>query len=267
MNTLSLQNTGEAVSPPTPDDLLRTALDVGAGLLRSGGEIQRVEDTIRRICNYFGATHVEAFTITSLIIASVRMPDGSYSSQTRRILHSSNDLHKLHLYNTISREICSGRMTVGQAQERLLEIKKSTPYPLWVRFTGAVMAAGGFAIFFGGDIFDALAASLVGCAITALEILRPRFINAMSQSLISSFAGGMLSILLVRAGLGRSVDKIMIGTIMLLIPGLNIAISIRDMLNGDTVSGFIRLTQSILLAVIIALGYGGAILLMGWLLS
>ena len=36
------------------DFLLRTALDVAALTLRSGGEIHRVEETIRRICSAFG---------------------------------------------------------------------------------------------------------------------------------------------------------------------------------------------------------------------
>ena len=60
----------------TADDVLRTAMDVGEGLLRSGAEIRRIEDTITRIAKAYGAVHVEVFTITTLILASVRMPDG-----------------------------------------------------------------------------------------------------------------------------------------------------------------------------------------------
>ena len=49
---------------------------------------------------------------------------------------------------------------------------------------------------------------------------------------------------------------------MLLIPGLSIGNSVRDMLSGETVSGFLRFGQSIILAAIIALGYATAILFM-----
>lgn len=254
-------------SPPVTDDLLRTALDIGAGLLRSGGEVKRVEDTITRICTCHGASHVEVFAITSLIIASVRMPDGSYSCQTRRILNSGIDLHKLDLYNSLSRDICGGRITLIEAQERLRVIKKSTPYPGWLRFVGALLGTAGFTIFFGGTLLDAIAAALIGCIMMMLELIRPRYVNSMAQAIISSFVGGILSILVMRAGLGDNVDKIMIGTIMILIPGLTIGTSIRDMLNGDTIAGFVRLLQSVLLATIIALGYGAAILLLGGLLA
>lgn len=258
---------GSDLPPPTPDEVLRTALDVGAGLLRSGGEIRRVEDTITRICKYYGAVHVEAFTITSLIIASVRMPDGGYSNQTRRILRSGNDLHKLDMYNTVSRDICGGRLTIPQAQERMRLIKKSVPYPAWVRYIGAILGTGAFAVFFGGNTADAAAAAVIGVIMTTLEIYRPSYINDMSQAVISSFAAGILSYIFVRIGFGDSIDKVLIGTIMLLIPGLTIGTSIRDMLNGDILSGFMRLGQSVLLAVIIALGYGGALVLMREVLS
>ena len=80
---------------------------------------------------------------------------------------------------------------------------------------------------------------------------------------VGRFVAGVLAILCVRFGFGDNVDKIMIGTIMLLIPGLSIGNSVRDMLSGETVSGFLRFGQSIILAAIIALGYGTAILFMG----
>lgn len=58
-------------------------------------------------------------------------------------------------------------------------------------------------------------------------------------------------------------DKIMIGDIMLLIPGLMSTNAIRDVLIGDTLSGIIRLIAALLLAAALALGFMGAIILLG----
>ena len=77
--------------------LLCLALDVGEGMLKNGGEVSRVENTVERICKAYGAVHVEVFSIISVIHAAVRMPDGSYSSQMRRVKSSSNDLYRLEL--------------------------------------------------------------------------------------------------------------------------------------------------------------------------
>ena len=258
-----MQTTEIDTAQVTADDVLRTAMDVGEGLLRSGAEIQRIEDTITRIAYAYGASHVEVFTITTLIIASVRMPDGGYSGQNRRVLTPSTNLHRMRKYNEISREICAGGVTVEQAQQKLREVKRSEPYPLWAVYIGAIFAAGGFALFFGGSMLDGVVAAVIGVIITMLDAHRPSFINGMAQALISSFVAGVLAELCMHFGLCHNMDIVMIGTIMLMIPGLTIGTSIRDMLWGDIVTGSIRLIQSLLLACVIALGYGGAMLLMG----
>lgn len=244
------------------DAVLCTALDVGEGLLRSGAEITRVEDTITRICKHYGAVHVEVFSITTLIIASIRMDDGGQSSQNRHVPTSSNNLHRLQTYNAISREICMGNLTIEEAQKKLHSAKRSMPYGNWGVYLGAVLASGGFAVFFGGSWFDFIPAALIGIIMTYFDFHHPKYINPLAMSVISSFIAGVLAILCVRFGFGDNVDKIMIGTIMLLIPGLSIGNSVRDMLSGETVSGFLRFGQSIILAAIIALGYATAILFM-----
>ena len=250
----------------TADDVLRTAMDVGEGLLRSGAEIRRIEDTITRIAKAYGAVHVEVFTITTLILASVRMPDGGYSSQTRRVLTSSNNLHRLAKYNEISREICAGGVSIEAAQQKIRQVKRSEPYPTWIIYIGAVFGAGGFAMFFGGSWLDGIIAAAIGVIMTLIDTYKPPFMNSMSNAVISSFIAGVLAELCAYFGLCHNMDMVIIGTIMLLIPGLTIGTSIRDMLCGDIVTGSIRLIQSILLACVIAFGYGAAMLLMGGIL-
>lgn len=262
-NTETQRSTYESVAKyGTADAILCTALDVGEGLLRSGAEITRVEDTITRICRHYGAVHIEVFSITTLIIAAVRLEDGSYSSQNRHVPTSSNNLHRLQLYNAISREICVGNLSIDEAQKKLHDAKHSMPYGNWGVYLGAVLASGGFAVFFGGSWLDFVAAALIAIAMTFFDFHHPKYINPLAMSVISSFIAGALSIICVKFGFGDNVDKIMIGTIMLLIPGLSIGNSVRDMLSGETVSGFLRFGQSIILAAIIAFGYGCSIVFM-----
>lgn len=58
-------------------------------------------------------------------------------------------------------------------------------------------------------------------------------------------------------------DKVLIGIIMLLIPGIILTNSIRDILLGDIISGSLRLVEAILMAATLALGMMAAIWLMG----
>ena len=54
---------------------------------------------------------------------------------------------------------------------------------------------------------------------------------------------------------------------MLLIPGLALTNAIRDMMNGDTVSGLLRLCDSLLRALAIAAGFISIMTLIGGFLS
>ena len=247
----------------TADSLLCAALDVGEHLLKNGGEVHRVEDTIERICKSFGAVHVEVFTITNLITASVRMADGDMSQQMRRITDSVNNMYAVEELNEISRELCSGKLHINSLDDAIAKIKKKKVYPTWLTFVGAMCAAGGFAIFFGGTLLDGVCAAAVGVFLTFLDKYVPKIANQMVMTAINSFVSGILSILLVKFGLGVNVDKIIIGAIMILIPGIALNNSIRDMITGDVLAGFLRFIQSILLALMIAAGFAAAILLFG----
>ena len=71
-----------------------------------------------------------------------------------------------------------------------------------------------------------------------------------------------LSALSVRLGLGDNVDMISIGNIMLLIPGVALTNSLRDMFGGNTLSGIMRFIEALLQALTIAFGFALAARLM-----
>jgi uncharacterized membrane protein YjjP (DUF1212 family) len=87
--------------------------------------------------------------------------------------------------------------------------------------------------------------------------------NRMASTVICSFLGGVMSYLITMVGLGRNVDMIMIGVIMLLAPGAYFGYALRDLLFGDFLSGSLKLIQAILIAAMIALGCSLSILLFG----
>lgn len=250
----------------SPDEVLRSALDIGEHLLRNGAEIHRVEDTISRICNAFGAKHVEVFSITSVIIVSMQTPDGSYCQQMRRVYKTTHNLFMVEELNRLSRELCDGTLPLSDLPAAIASVKNKRPYPEWIYYFGAMCATAGFSVFFGGTLWDALGAALVALPITFVDRCAPRFLNQMVLTALNSFCAGALALLLYRLGLGDNIDKIMIGTIMILIPGLALTNAVRDMMIGDILSGMLRLLQSVLLALMIAFGFAAAMFLIGGVL-
>ncbi|MDP4118809.1 MAG: threonine/serine exporter family protein [Bacillota bacterium] len=236
---------------------LGLALDIGRDILECGGEISRSEDTVRRLCAALCGDKSEVFSITSLLIATVRTSKGEVT-QMRRIGVSSNNMDRLERLNSLSRKICSEKVPDEEINSVLTEPVK---YPFFIAYIGAVLAAGGFCVFFGGSVSDAIAAALTGIIIQLIgKIPTP---HALARTLLCSFAGGISANIAVMVGLGYHPDKIMIGAIMLLIPGLALGNSIRDILSGDLIAGSLRLAQSGLTALSIAAGFGAAIALFG----
>ncbi len=248
--------------PTDPGTILAIALDIGVEILRCGGEIHRVEDTVIRICRAYGAKEVSVFAITSLITAEVEMPDGTYATRNRRVMSTYNHLSRLEACNALSRTICTHPVSAEEVERRLEAIRVYRPLPEWLCYLGAMMAIGGFAVFFGGTVLDGLAAAAIGFVLTLFSRLRPVRINGMVKSLLSSFLAGVLSVLCVSVGFGTHVDKIIIGTIMLEIPGLSFGNALRDLLCGDTLAGTMRLIQAILQTLMIATGYMAALVLL-----
>ncbi len=76
-------------------ELLSCALDIGEQMLVSGAEVNRVEDSISRICKAYDAKRVDVFTITSSIVVTLQMNNGNTLTQTRRISKYYIDIDKL----------------------------------------------------------------------------------------------------------------------------------------------------------------------------
>jgi uncharacterized membrane protein YjjP (DUF1212 family) len=237
------------------DYLLCLALDVGEGMLRNGGEISRVEDTIERICHAYGAVHVEVFTIISMINAAVRMPDGSYSSQLRRVRKTDNNFSTLEAFNALSREICIKKPPLAELDDMIHEVKRSSRYPKWVGYLASSIAASTFTLFFGGTLKDAAITFILGAVIAVINKTMPDKVNAMAKTAVSAFISTILAIFSVRLGIGDGLDTIMMGVIMLLVPGVSFGMAFRDLMYGDLLTGTMKTVQAVIQAVMIAFGY------------
>lgn len=238
------------------EQYLYCAMCIGEQLLVSGAEVGRVEDTIRRICMAYGAVRVDVFSITSSIVTTMYGGEFETYTQTRRVSAMANDLHKLDELNRLSRRICAEKPKPAEIKRELDQICSGPRYSFGVQLFIYALVSGSFSVFFGGDGKDMLASAAIGILLKFLEaFIKRTSINPMITALLCSSAGGLLANLAVLSGLGSHADLISIGNIMLFIPGLAFTNSLRDMFSGDTITGLIRFMESVLLAVVIALGF------------
>ena len=76
----------------------------------------------------------------------------------------------------------------------------------------------------------------------------------------------MCAILTVWVGIGNSVDQIMFGVIMLLIPGASLTGAIENLMVGDTPSGLMGAAEAIIKSLALAAGVALALTALGGLL-
>ena len=245
---------------------LHILIRMGEALQNSGAEVFRVEDTLNRIAVAYGAEDVDVFVITSSIVVTLTMPSLPPQTETRRLRHAAgNDLLTLEKLNALSRRICTAPPSIEEFQRQLDAILAQHPDPR-LHLAGSVLAAASFAIFFGGNLWDGLLAGGIAVLICWMDrYLSPFCMNGVEFQFIASFLSGVSTLLLCRFGMQFHADKVLIGIIMLLIPGIMLTNSIRDILLGDIISGSLRLVEAILMAATLALGMMAAIWLMGGL--
>lgn len=240
--------------------LLNVLIKMGEALQNSGAEIYRVEDTLNRIGYAYGAEEMNVFVITSSIIITIKMQGKDSLTQTRRLKKTDgNDFVKLEELNELSRQICTGQVSVDKFEKQLDQIVDAGSKDKML-LAGNVLAAASFAVFYGGGIWDFLAAGMMGAVIWLLEkYMAPICLNSVAYQIAASFLSGVGICLISRLFPVLHMDKIMIGDIMLLIPGLMFTNAIRDVLLGDTISASMRLIEALLLAAALALGFFAAI--------
>lgn len=245
------------------NELLHEFLNLGEMMLRVGGEIKRVEDTLMRMGAAYGAEKMNVFVITSSIVVTMAFPDGRELTQTRRIMdESGTDFTKLEALNELSRSCCNEPISAKELKRQIERIDKNpSQLQIWI---GSALGAGSFAIFFGGTLIDGICAAVFALFICCLKkYLKPVCPNNVVFNLLCSFTTGVGICLTAKFLTVLHADKIMIGDIMLLIPGIVMTNSIRDVLVGDTIAGVMKFIESLLWASAIACGFMLAIQLIG----
>ena len=117
-------------------------------------------------------------------------------------------------------------------------------------------------VIFGGMLIDAVFSGIIALIISIAQFNKIEF-NLFSKNLVSSFVASVLSFIPGYLGIEVHQDKIIIGTIMLLVPGLTVVNATRDMMNSDLLAGMSELFNAIMSALSIAFGVAGALWIFG----
>ena len=248
-----------------PRRVLELAGHAGTLLLQSGAEIFRVQETMTHLLCAFGVTSSNVYVISNGIFATVNEGEKDSLSLVRHVPLGSVNLSRIDRVNQVSRSVCEGKLSLDEAEAELCAAQSLTPERPLTHIFACGLGAAGFCCLFGGSLADGLAAFISGIALQiALFAMQRR-----SRGFMPYILGSVLVTLLSGASAAifpwLDFNRIVIGSIIPLVPGVSFTTSIREFFNGDYLSGVIHMIAAILTAVCIALGVCGGILALRWI--
>lgn len=237
-------------------EIVNVINEIGYLLLKHGAEIYRVEESLKRMCEGAGFYNVEVFAIPTYYTLSLSLRDGTPYHSSKR--SRANRIHLDHLYelNNLVRLISNQDISFEDVEIEIQRIK-SQSLNLQLILIGYIVSSAMFCLFFGGGFKEMLVSGFIGFVLYYfIYLLEKLSINAIVRTILSSMVLATIAIISHKLNIITNQQSIITGTLMLLVPGIAITNSLRDIMGGDYVSGLSRMIEAILIAASIAIGVG-----------
>lgn len=230
--------------------------EYGRAYLASGGPTSRVEEAVSHLGRLHGYPTEVFATPTGIFVCCVD-EQGQNHTTLSRIKESSINLGKLCWLESIFDDVCSRKITMGQANKILnTKIMSRANYPRWAALAAAFLS--GFALSFPafGNFIAALASGLI--AMATWWVSGPGLKSRISSSIFRDFFGCVVTLGAAAACqvlMPAPFEAFSIGGLVILVPGLALTSAISELADQNLVSGTAKLMQAVLTLLALGLAY------------
>ena len=238
-------------------------VSLGETLLSNGGEISRTNELRYLAAEQFGLEQFNAFTIANGVFVSALVDGQQCACQVRHVPLTSIHLGRVEALNELSRHISAGEVTPEQARDAVAHIRAIRGARPQAQILAAAVGSCFFCLIFGGGWLDCAAAFCTGillCVFSVFVCSRWSAPKVMTYLISAAFAT-LVCCISWHFGFGSQLDKIIIGTIFQLVPGVPFTNAVRNFMENDYIAGLVRLTDAVLIAGGIAAGVGCVLLM------
>ena len=242
-------------------ETILTALDAvclaSQMILESGGETYRAEETVEKMCQGLGIPQADVLALPTGLMLTLTLDDGSNLSRIVRVHDRTVDLERIDQCNAVSRKVAAGKMSAEDALGQLRQIHKTRKDRRWLLVGASALSAASFTVMLGGSWTDFGVSFFCGALV---QLVLPPLQKMRVPVLISSMIAGALTTLMALVSTlalpGVTIEPVISGAIMPLLPGLAVTNAMRDTIRGDLVSGGARVIEAILSVMMLAAGIG-----------
>ena len=205
-------------------------LQAGRVLMESGAEIYRIEDTMGHMAKSLGIRDFSTYVVNRGVMISGLNRSGLKESRVLATSAPSIHLGKLEEVNRLSRELAEQpNQPVSSIFQKLKTIEQKTFYRPLEDIIACVIGAGSFSLALGSSWIDGTAAAISGLFVGIGMQLFSRFIHtSFLQIILSSAIAALSANVLYYLGIGQHRSVIILGTLMILIPGAYFVNAIRE---------------------------------------
>lgn len=239
------------------NNLADLVLLAGQLVLENGGETFRVEETMVRMALAGGGQTADVFAIPQGIFCTLSEGTETHT-RVLRIHQRGFNLAKVLEVNRISRQLSEGILTAETAYEELLKIDRlPRRYSAGIRLIAGAIASATFSYLLGAHVGSVLVAGLTGFLVLSLmEFFQKRDVLNFFALAMAGMVTALVNLTVKQLWPGLEFNLAIVGSIMVLVPGLAITTSVRDALFEDLVSAVIRGAEAFGVAFSIASGVG-----------
>lgn len=234
--------------------ILNVATFAGKIMLENGGETYRVEEVVGRICEAYN-TEVSCFATITGIMTSVKNQKEEQEAQIIRIKYRGINLDIVHKINDLCRN-CDN-YTLEELNEHLKKIEKEAPYSNFLMLLSHALVAGLFTLLFQGGLMDFISSTFIGAKVFLFVNYFSKFeINVFFKHCIASSFLTFFALMYKELNLINNLSASITGILMILVPGMALTNSVRDLIAGDYTAGIARGAEALLIALSLATGSG-----------
>lgn len=239
---------------------LSLALRAGEIMLKNGSETYRAQNIINLILKDKDIIDKNITIIGTAIIITVQYADQPPITMTKSIARRTNNLHKLSFVSKLALEYNQGKSDLLKLEKALEAIDISITYPVWIKVIATSLATALFTLGYGGTLAGALAIFFITIlpAYLIQYFMRqnmPFFLSNILAGAVISF----LSLITFQFYPEMQYDKMISSVIIILTPGVMAVTAIRDLVNGDFITGASRGIDAIILAAGLSIGVGAVL--------
>jgi uncharacterized membrane protein YjjP (DUF1212 family) len=254
--------------PPLDYETLRDVIDLalwaGQLLLQNGAESARVEETVHRLGTALGAHWMDILVSPNAILVTTTS-DLEFRTKIRRVMALGVNMQIIAEVRTLVHQVERGQVDRAGTRERLTQLSHLKPqYSRWTVVVMIGLGCAAFSRLFGGD-WPVFLVTFFAAAVAQFirQELQRRHFNSLIVVVVTAFVASLIAGSASLFKWSSQPQTALIASVILLVPGIHLVNSMRDLIAGHLVTGIVRGVVGGTVSLGIALGLVLAIRLLG----